>query len=1471
MEKLTRRISAILLACAIFGAEVICYGTDSYAASGSMISDYLLDETETTTDETLIEETESQSETVVEECSDESLEELTVETDEMQTLSSDENETFTETETNPIEMEFDYELTPVQLQEKSEMSDTVKSVADGVEGTDYVADEVIYLAEDANDAETVASMLGGTLQSYEYEVAVIDLPTDLSVCEAVELSADMDVNLPAVYPNGIRHFDTVVEDDSYNDDILDIVQYTEPDNDFLGTKLDSFNEYRDGTKVDPYLISGSKYYQYYHAVLGTEYAWKHGYRGQGVNVAVIDSGIDSKNSDELGGALQSRKTFVTGSTNVDDQVGHGTHVAGIIAARENGIQGTGIAPKANLYGLKIGAERIEDTYIIGALNWAAKNDIDVINMSLGGNVKTNVFDEALEKLYQKGVVVVSSAGNDGGYQYTYPSCCKHVICVASTTVKNEPSDFTNKSDMVDVSAPGSDIWSTSNTSTDYVMKSGTSMACPVVTGEVAVMLSSGKYDQYTGSAKVDAIEKDLKKSAIKVGAGMGAGIPYLPKALSIDTDSMTPTAPDISYVTNYDGNMDPVSMDITITSSIITHLVYTRDGSKPSYSNGNLKGVEAPQTGDGPDNAVTFTIPIDMNTTQTYKISALCYNDCGLASKVKTLAISVKPYVREIKISGGDTIAQGKSLQLTTDVVPSYAGNKKLSWKVTNESGKEMKAETDGISVSATGKVTTLKNKSVTVKPGDYYVVATAVDRKRITNKYKIHVIADVIIKSAKFSTKTITEYRAGANGTLNIADYLTAQKTDGTAADANDFIFTSSNGKVASVSNVTGEKGKVVLYAPGSAVITATANDGSGKKASVTVVCKQAVTGIDINLKSYAENNSTIYVATGNKLNFGTTVSPSNASNKKVKWEVGRVVDGKFTPLDVTDKSITVSTSGAVTVKKTADTGEYAVRALATDVPNTTVNAVKKFMVTDKKIKAIKTSTKSISMFYRSNYSYDIKSFKVTVDGLDSLYTGCMRVTSSNTDIVKISGIENINGENAINVYIQAVGNKIGKANIVVSAADGSGKKASVAVNVKQDVTKIEVTGKSTTLMRGKKMSLKATASPSNAVKKKIKWSLWQGTPEYEIDYKACGISISSSGVITAKANAVPGEYYAFAELEDNMWVYDFFDFTVTSGGITSIKPDTKNLTLYRVKGINNSPTTGKIKLAIAGTEGYDCAACSVSQTGTNVVSIPAYTYDMSNGILTIDVSATGKATGKSVITVASNDGSGKKAQITVNVVNPPSSLKITSPNNFDCMASGSSKKMTAVVGKEYGKLANSKVKWSVSVDSDYSELAKYITISSNGTLKADKKLFRKTIAIPVTVKAVMADGSGLSDTYTMMVVCYPISKFVYQQNGYLYEKNSYNATVSLKDYQSGKSGVGYVPIMPITLDGRRIDLSLFEFAISVENPQIAGAAYSDSNYDSSFVVDAYMIPKKVGSTKVYFTDKITGKKFTVNLKVTK
>ena len=270
-------------------------------------------------------------------------------------------------------------------------------------------------------------------------------------------------------------------------------------------------------------------------------------KGDGVKVAIIDSGIDYNHPD-LYDNYAGGWDFVNGDNDLNDSThdgpmddnGHGTHVAGIVAALDNGIGVVGVAPEASLYALKAlnseGVGYVSD--VVLAIQWATVKEIQVINMSLGG--RKNIFlEEACNLAYLDGLLIVAAAGNGGAVDY--PAAYSSVIAVSATDSNDNLAYFSSTGKQVELAAPGVNINSTllGNTYSGETW-SGTSMASPHVAGTAALVLATGDF------LTNDEVRTQLQRTAEDIGLStreQGYGLVDAAKAAGLS--SVIPDPPPV--------------------------------------------------------------------------------------------------------------------------------------------------------------------------------------------------------------------------------------------------------------------------------------------------------------------------------------------------------------------------------------------------------------------------------------------------------------------------------------------------------------------------------------------------------------------------------------------------------------------------------------------------------------------------------------------------------------------------------------------------------------------------------------------------------------------------------------------------------------------------------------------------------------------------------------------------------------
>jgi subtilisin len=280
-----------------------------------------------------------------------------------------------------------------------------------------------------------------------------------------------------------------------------------------------------------------------------EVAHVNGETGSGADVAIIDTGIDDDHPD-LQANLGAGRAFVecgnggyfgncywSGNSNAcnypwSDDNDHGTHCAGIADAVNNTEGVVGVSTEATLHAVKVldcsGSGSFSD--IAAGIEYVADQGWDVGSLSLGGSSGSSALRDAVQYATNNGVLLVAAAGNDGectdcvGYPAAYPE----VMAVSSTDSNDNLSSFSSQGPEVEIAAPGTDIYST--VPSGYDTFSGTSMACPHVSGAGGQLMANG----YTNS---DA-RSHLKSTAEDIGLSnneQGSGLLDAAAALGFDS------------------------------------------------------------------------------------------------------------------------------------------------------------------------------------------------------------------------------------------------------------------------------------------------------------------------------------------------------------------------------------------------------------------------------------------------------------------------------------------------------------------------------------------------------------------------------------------------------------------------------------------------------------------------------------------------------------------------------------------------------------------------------------------------------------------------------------------------------------------------------------------------------------------------------------------------------------------------
>lgn len=246
-------------------------------------------------------------------------------------------------------------------------------------------------------------------------------------------------------------------------------------------------------------------------------AWDVTRGSRDVPVAVLDTGV-SPSHEDLPEAAET--VNFSKSPTPDDVYGHGTHVAGTVAARtDNGRTGVaGTCPRCTLYNVKVLDDSGNGSYssVAKGVRWAANHGAKVINMSLAGTGYSRTLKEAVDHAWGEGAVLVAAAGNERSSVANYPAAYRNVIAVAATDHYDRKAGFSNRGSWVDVAAPGVGILSTTEDGR-YGRKSGTSMATPHVAGMAGLVWSNSS----GADASNESVREKIEDTADTIG-GPGA-------------------------------------------------------------------------------------------------------------------------------------------------------------------------------------------------------------------------------------------------------------------------------------------------------------------------------------------------------------------------------------------------------------------------------------------------------------------------------------------------------------------------------------------------------------------------------------------------------------------------------------------------------------------------------------------------------------------------------------------------------------------------------------------------------------------------------------------------------------------------------------------------------------------------------------------------------------------------------------
>lgn len=349
-----------------------------------------------------------------------------------------------------------------------------------------------------------------------------------NIDEARKISSKYDITLKSLSNHGIATY--IVEEENAN-----YIINNNDDNLVRNTLYSNQGFLRSDTYINN---------QYSLNMMDIKEAWNYTTGSSDVIVAIIDTGVDTDHRDlsnKISPLSYNSNSNQVGIEYVEDDQGHGTGVAGLIAAtRNNGFGIAGIAENVTLLVIKANLPtegKFSDAAVIDGIYYAVDNGADVINLSLGSYYLNPLMREAVKYADAHGVIVVAASGNDGFTSPTYPAAYEEVISVSAVNSDGLLASYSNYGSTIDIAAPGTEIY-TSGVNDGVIKASGTSFASPQIAGIIALLKS------YYPTDTSEQIKQKLFSTALDVGATgkdnqYGYGIANASDAINVDFVNVT--------------------------------------------------------------------------------------------------------------------------------------------------------------------------------------------------------------------------------------------------------------------------------------------------------------------------------------------------------------------------------------------------------------------------------------------------------------------------------------------------------------------------------------------------------------------------------------------------------------------------------------------------------------------------------------------------------------------------------------------------------------------------------------------------------------------------------------------------------------------------------------------------------------------------------------------------------------------
>lgn len=264
-------------------------------------------------------------------------------------------------------------------------------------------------------------------------------------------------------------------------------------------------------------------------MIGADKAWGK-YRGRGIKIGIIDTGIDYNHPD-LASNIKRTRSFIDDTDGFDSSF-HGTHVSGIIAGVDNNVGIIGVAPEAELYVAKVFGKNgyFTSTAEKNALEWLASENVHVINMSYGGFYPIDIpgvkealeqYHDLIKEIHNAGVILVAATGNSGNPNDTmdrisWPARFPEVFAVGAICQELQRADFSSAGPGLDFAMPGVDVYSC-YPGGQWARFSGTSMAAPYLTGCIA-LLQEHAFKEKGRMLNFEEVKRELIKYSMDLGA-----------------------------------------------------------------------------------------------------------------------------------------------------------------------------------------------------------------------------------------------------------------------------------------------------------------------------------------------------------------------------------------------------------------------------------------------------------------------------------------------------------------------------------------------------------------------------------------------------------------------------------------------------------------------------------------------------------------------------------------------------------------------------------------------------------------------------------------------------------------------------------------------------------------------------------------------------------------------------------------